>query len=334
MNKVTIKDVAREAGVSISTVSNALNGTGSLSEETKQLVLDVANRLNYIPNINGRGLKTGSSKMIGFCTISVNGAYFYELVDSMYNECEKRGFGLNIMVTHDMNLIAGHALSRRVDGVVIFQENNNMDKVIEVLKANDIHAVFLDREIEDKHIGSVVFDSYQCGRDATKYLIESGHKRIGYINGINGNYDCLLRTNGYKDTLAENGLEYNPAWTIEGDFKEEVAYANMKQHLDNGGELPDAFFACNDLSAIGAIRALNEHGYNVPEDISIIGVDDIEIAKYIEPGISTIKNHISGQGASSIEKLFDMLDGEKGDITKLPGKLVIRNSVKNAGSEN
>ncbi len=334
MNKVTIKDVAREAGVSISTVSNALNGTGSLSEETKEMVLDVANRLNYIPNINGRGLKTGSSKMIGFYTISVNGAYFYELVDAMYNECEKRGFGLNIMVTHDINLIAGHALSGRVDGAIIYQENNNIDKVIDVLKANDICAVFLDREIEDKHIGSVVFDSYQCGRDVTRYLIESGHKRIGYINGAEGNYDCRLRTHGYKDILAEYGLEYNPMWTIEGNFNEEPAYSNIKTYLKEGRELPDAFFACNDLSAIGAIRALNEHGYNVPEDISVIGVDDIEIAKYIEPGISTIKNQIAGQGSYSVEKLFDMIDGERGDITKLPGSLVIRNSVKDKNGKN
>ena len=334
MNKVTIKDVAREAGVSISTVSNALNGTGSLSEETKEMVLDVANRLNYIPNINGRGLKTGSSRMIGFYTISVNGAYFYELVDSMYNECEKRGFGLNIMVTHDINLIAGHALSGRVDGVIIYQESNNIDKVIDVLKANDICTVFLDREIEDKHIGSVVFDSYQCGKEATEYLIEKGHKRIGYIDGVDDNYDCFLRARGYKDTLKENNLEYNAEWTIKGDYKEETAYANMKQYLDNGGELPDAFFACNDLSAIGVIRALNEHGYNVPEDISVIGIDDIEIAKYIEPGISTIKNQISGQGTCSVEKLFDLIDGEKGEIIKLPGSLVIRNSVKDASNKN
>ncbi|MBQ9886334.1 MAG: LacI family DNA-binding transcriptional regulator [Lachnospiraceae bacterium] len=334
MNKVTIKDVAKEAGVSISTVSNALNGTGSLSEETKQMVLDVANRLNYIPNINGRGLKTGSSKMIGFYTISVNGAYFYELVDSMYTECEKRGFGLNIMVTHDLNLIASHALSRRVDGVIIYQEAAEMKRVEEILRVNEVRTVFLDREIEDKYIGSVVFDSYQGGIDATNYLIENGHKRIGYINGTIGNYDCILRTKGYKDALAQHGLEYNPAWTIEGDFREAVAYKNMTEYLDNGGEIPDAFFACNDLSAIGVMRALKEHGYSVPEDVSVIGIDDIEVAKYIEPGISTIKNQISGQGALAVSKVFDMMSGENGDIKRLPGRLVVRNSVKNINGTN
>lgn len=334
MNKVTIKDVAREAGVSISTVSNALNGTGSLSEETKELVLDVADRLNYIPNINGRGLKTGSSRMIGFYTISVNGAYFYDLVNSMYNECEKRGFGLNIMVTHDVNLIAGHALSGRVDGAIIYQESNNIDKVIDVIRDNDICTVFLDREMEDRHIASVVFDSYQCGRTATEYLIEKGHKRIGYIDGAADNYDCLLRTRGYKDTLKENNLEYNTEWTIKGDFKEETAYTNMKQYLADGKGLPDAFFACNDLSAIGAIKALSEQGYDVPEDVSIIGIDDIEIAKYIKPSVSTIKNQIFKQGACSVERLFGLLDGGRGDITKLPGKLIIRDSVKDINSKN
>lgn len=330
---MTIKDVAREAGVSISTVSNCLNGTGSLSEETKNMVLEVADRLNYIPNINGRGLKTGSSKMIGFYTISVNGAYFNELIDSMYTECEKRGFGLNIMVTHDLNLISSHALSRRVDGIVIYQEKINMDKVIKVLKENEIRAVFIDREVKDKYIGSVVFDSYQCGSDATKYLIQCGHKRIGYINGTIGNYDCILRTKGYMDMLAEHGLEYHPEWVVEGDYKEEVAYRNMNQYIDNGGEIPDAFFACNDLSAIGAIRALREHGYSVPGDLSVIGIDDIEIAKYVDPKLSTIKNQIAEQGALSVSKVFDMLSGENGDIKKLPGRLIIRDSVKNINNQ-
>ena len=334
MNKVTIKDVAREAGVSISTVSNALNGTGSLSEETKNMVLGVADRLNYIPNINGRGLKTGSSKMIGFYTISVNGAYFNELIDSMYMECEKRGFSLNIMVTHDLNLISSHALSRRVDGIVIYQEKINMDKVISILKENEIRSVFIDREVEDKYIGSVVFDSYQCGRDATKHLIECGHKRIGYINGTEGNYDCVLRTKGYMDILTEYGLDFHPEWIVEGDYREETAYKNMCRYIDNGGEIPDAFFACNDLSAIGAIKALKEHGYSVPEDVSVIGIDDIEVAKYVEPKLSTIKNQIYEQGALAVSKVFDMLNGENGDIKKLPGRLIIRNSVKNINNEN
>lgn len=128
MRKVTIKDVAREAGVSISTVSNALNDVDVLNPVTKQHVLDVAKRLNYVPNLNGKLLKSGKTKMLGFFTTSVSGPYFYILVDTMSRECEKRGYGLNVFVTKDKKTIMSNILGGRVDGVIIFEEERIAEK--------------------------------------------------------------------------------------------------------------------------------------------------------------------------------------------------------------
>ena len=122
MAKITIKDVAREAGVSISTVSNALNGVDVLNPETKSHVLKVAERLNYVPNLNGKLLKSGQTKMLGFFTTSVSGPYFYKLVESMSRECDRLGYGLNVFVTKDKQVIMSNIMGRRVDGVIIYEE--------------------------------------------------------------------------------------------------------------------------------------------------------------------------------------------------------------------
>src|SRR5690606_42035809 len=130
MRKVTIKDVAREAGVSISTVSNALNDVDVLNPVTKQHVLDVAKRLNYVPNLNGKLLKSGKTKMLGFFTTSVSGPYFYILVDTMSRECEKRGYGLNVFVTKDKKTIMSNIIGGRVEDVIIFEDEQIDNNVI------------------------------------------------------------------------------------------------------------------------------------------------------------------------------------------------------------
>ncbi|WMT41168.1 LacI family DNA-binding transcriptional regulator [Paenibacillus sp. D2_2] len=160
MTKVTIKDVAREAGVSISTVSNALNDVDVLTPETKSHVLKVAKRMNYVPNLNGKLLKTGKTKMLGFFTTSVTGPYFYILVESMARECERLGYGLNVFVTKDKQVIMSNILGRRVDGVVIYEELKIDENDIVSMEKDKIKAVFLDRVIENETMGSVIFDSY------------------------------------------------------------------------------------------------------------------------------------------------------------------------------
>lgn len=328
MGKVTIKDVAREAGVSISTVSNALNDVDVLNPDTKKHVLSVAKRLNYVPNLNGKLLKSGKTKMLGFFTTSVSGPYFYILVDTMSRECEKRGYGLNVFVTKDKKIIMSNILGGRVDGVIIFEEQRISEKEITTMEKNKIKAVFLDRTFKNETMGSVIFDSFEAGYEATKFLINLGHKKIAYISGVDEMFDSVQRKEGYLAALQEYNYPVDPAYILQGYFEEEGSYNAVKAFLNVYSEkVPDAFLAGNDLSAIGCIRALNSEGYDIPKDITVMGFDDIDIAQYFNPPLTTVRNQIKKQAILVIDHLIQLIqDKEQGKIERLPGEIIVRKS--------
>ncbi|MEK5236567.1 LacI family DNA-binding transcriptional regulator [Paenibacillus sp. FSL L8-0470] len=328
MAKITIKDVAREAGVSISTVSNALNDVDVLSPETKSHVLKVAQRLNYIPNLNGKLLKSGTTKMLGFFTTSVTGPYFYKLVETMARECDRLGYGLNVFVTKDKQVIMSNILGRRVDGVIIYEELKIDDDDINVMLKDKIKTVFLDRVIENETMGSVIFDSYIAGYEAAKYLINLGHKKIAYISGVDTMLDSVQRKEGYLAALREARLPIKDEYILQGYFEEESTYIAVKSYLHlNPDDIPDAFLAGNDVSAMGCIQALKTYGYEVPSDISVIGFDDIDIAPYYSPPLTTVRNQIARQGIMAIDHLVRMIQQkEQGQAQKLAGELVVRGS--------
>ncbi|MEK3732608.1 MULTISPECIES: LacI family DNA-binding transcriptional regulator [Paenibacillus] len=328
MGKVTIKDVAREAGVSISTVSNALNDVDVLNPETKSHVLEVAKRLNYVPNLNGKLLKSGTTKMLGFFTTSVAGPYFYTLVESMSRECDRLGYGLNVFVTTDKQIIMSNILGGRVDGVVIFEELRIDDQDIAAMEKNKVKAVFLDRVIRSEGMGSVIFDSYEAGYEATRYLISLGHRKIAYISGVDTMFDSVQRKEGYLAALREAQFPVDEDYILQGYFEEEGSYNAVKSFIHNHpGKLPDAFLAGNDLSAIGCIRALKSLGYDVPNDISVVGFDDIDIAQYFSPPLTTVRNQIARQGMLVVNHLVRMIQNkEQGKVEKLAGELIVRGS--------
>ncbi|ANS75757.1 alanine racemase [Paenibacillus yonginensis] len=328
MAKITIKDVAREAGVSISTVSNALNDVDVLNPETKMHVLEVAQRLNYVPNLNGKLLKSGKTHMIGFFTTSVSGPYFYKLVETMARECDRYGYGLNVFVTRDKQVIMNNILGGRVDGVIIYEELRIDENDIAAMKKDKVKAVFLDRDIENETMGSIIFDSYVAGYEATKYLISLGHKHIAYISGVETMFDSEQRKEGYLAALKQYQLPIKEEYILQGYFEEESTYNAIKsfihQHPDR---LPDAFLAGNDLSAIGCMKALENHGYEVPAQVSVVGFDDIDIAPYFSPPLTTVRNQIARQGILAIEQLIRMIEKkEQGHSQRLKGELIVRGS--------
>lgn len=328
MAKITIKDVAREAGVSISTVSNALNDVNVLTPQTKQHVLEVAERLNYIPDLRGKNLKSSKTQMIGFFTATVGGAYFHVLVESMARECERQGYGLNIFVSNNKKVMTNNLFSGTIDGALIFSFEHIKEREVEIIKSHKLNSVFLDREIQTDHIGSVLFDSYNSGYEATSYLIHLGHRSIVYIEGSAETYDNSQRKAGYMEALKDNGIKPNPDYIIRGFYVKEGGYNAVKEFIrEYPGDIPDAFLAGNDLSAIGCIEALESEGLRVPEDISVMGFDDIQIAQYHEPSLSTVRNSIARQGVLSVQHVINMIEGkETGKIQKLPGKIIGRDS--------
>lgn len=271
LKKVTIKDVAREAGVSISTVSNALNDVDVLNPDTKQHILDVAKRLHYIPNINGRNLKAQATNVIGLFVNAIGGPYYSTLAQSIYRGCQQYGYELNVFLSDKADNMMFNILGKRVDGAIILNEFIRQEQV-KLLQENEIPTVFIDREAKGPHMSSVIFDSFHEG--------------------------------------------------------EQAAYNSIKDFLEIGKPLPDAIFATNDESAIGAMEALLEEGVKVPEQVSIIGCDDIELAQRVRPSMTTIRTSFEKQGVQAVEQLIRLIQEHAvGEIEILYGRIIPREST-------
>ncbi|MBO5057453.1 MAG: LacI family DNA-binding transcriptional regulator [Lachnospiraceae bacterium] len=325
--KVTIKDVAREAGVSISTVSNALNGVDVLHPDTKQHILEVADRLHYIPNLNGRNLKSQATKVIGLFLTSIKGPYYGVLADSIYQSCKKNGYELNIFISDKADNMMTNILGKRIDGAIILNEFVR-EKEIGILLENEVPIVFIDREQLGENVSSVVFDSYHEGELAAKYLLELGHTTFGYMRGVENNFDNSERLRGFQNILGKAGITLQEDYILNGAFEREAAYNSMKDFLELGKPLPEAIFAANDESAIGTITALMEEGIKVPEQVSIMGCDDIEAAQLIKPSITTIRTSFEKQGILAVNHLIALIKGEEGGcIEVLHGRIIPREST-------
>lgn len=327
LRKITIKDVAREAGVSISTVSNALNGIDVLRPDTKQHILEVAEKMHYVPNLNGRNLKSQATKVIGLFITSIKGPYYGELTDSIYQCCKKYGYELNIFITENTNSVMINILGGKIDGAIILNEHVGK-KEEGLLAENEIPVVFIDREKKGNCISSVVFDSYHEGELAAKYLLELGHTTFGYIQGVKHNFDNIERLKGFRNILKKAGFSLKEDYILPGEFERDVAYGSVKEFLESGKPLPEAIFAANDVSAIGTIEALMEEGIGVPGQVSVIGCDDIETARLVKPSVTTIRTSFEKQGTLAVSRLVGLIQGaECGGIEILRGRIIPREST-------
>ncbi|WP_086350891.1 LacI family DNA-binding transcriptional regulator [Candidatus Enterococcus clewellii] len=332
MNRLTIRDVAKEAGVSIATVSKALNDVDVVKPETKERILEIADRLHYVPNLMGKQLKARQTKMLGFYTNSITGPYFSTVVEAIAREAERNGYGVNVFISTDKKVVLNSIMGSVVDGIIGFEDLITEEDLL-AIKREKIKAVFIDRDISDETIGSVVFDSFDKAKEATKYLVELGHRRIGFIAGFDNSYDSDERLAGYKAGLAESDIVVDDTLILQGFFEENAAYSSVRSFVRNyHGELPTAILAGNDLSAIGTVKALSDSGYAVPDDFSVMGFDDIDLLEYFTPGLTTVHNPIAKQGTLAVEHLLALINKRTvGQSFKLKGELLIRKSTKRVG---
>ncbi|OTN76807.1 hypothetical protein A5886_001886 [Enterococcus sp. 8G7_MSG3316] len=327
-NRTTIRDVAKEANVSIATVSKALNGIDVVRPETKERVEAAADKLHYVPNLMGKQLKNNRTKMIGFYTTSISGPYFSILVEAIAREAEAFGYAVNVFLSTDKRVVLNSILGGVVDGIIGFEDFLNSDDLA-AIRREQIKAVFIDRNIQDEHFGSVVFDSYNKGKAATDYLLQLGHRNIAFITGIEGVYDSDERLKGYQDALKEAGIPYCEDVIIQGFFEENRSKEAVDVFLKNRSDLPTAFLAGNDLSAIGAVKAIQSNGFDVPHDFSVVGFDGIELLDYFTPHLTTVYNPIAEQGRLAVQHLLRMVENqEKGQAYVLEGTLRISHSTK------
>lgn len=327
MAKVTIKDVAREAGVSISTVSNALNDVDVLNADTKARVLEAARRLKYIPNLNGKNLKAKKSNTIGFYTPSLEGEFYGMLGDAMCKACEARGYELVIHVTKDKKRVLRSILGHNEDGVIVIYVDEN-NEISDCIEEYSIPAVYLERELCSEKAASVTFDSYSAGRQAVKCLVGGGKKRLGYIRGLKNTYDDNERSRGFFDEVAACGAVFEPDAELAGNFNDNDAFNSVTEYLKNTDNPVEGFFAANDTSAIGCVNAILDAGLRVPEDIAVVGCDGIEMGRLLKPAITTVSNPIKEEAKVAVELLVDLIDGiTTGKIVKLPVKLEVRDTA-------
>jgi LacI family purine nucleotide synthesis repressor len=324
--KVTIKDVAREAGVSISTVSNALNNVDVLHPDTKEKVLEVAKRLKYTPNLNGRNLKAQATGVLGLFLGAIRGPYYGELADSIYRACRDNGYELEIFLSSDPEHIIANILGHRVDGAIILNSAVEAEQE-QTLIDYDIPTVYIDRILIGDKSSSVVFDSYSGGGQAAKFLLELGHKRLMHVEGVHDNYDSNERKKGFLDALKKAGIKIEDDYILQGAFERKDSYDAIMHFIDEDKPLPDAIFASNDVSAIGVLEALRDAGIKVPEQISVMGCDDIETTRLFSPTVTTIRTNFEKQGVIAVEQLVSMIKGEPGKLITLNGRIIPREST-------
>lgn len=331
---VTIKDVAKEAGVAISTVSNVLNNVNIVSEETRQKVLDASNRLKYVPNINAKLLKTNKRNTIGLFVPSVQGEFYKIIMQAIHIQCKLNGYLLNIYVSNENTSeeIYSMVISSGVVGAIIINEKLE-DEHLSRIEESKLPVVFVDREYTGEKMSSVLIDNVYGANLAVEYLAKHGHKRIGYIHGVY-NTDDEGRYKGYEDAMNKYKLPIDKNIILRGFFEEMVAYSEMRVLLLKGIDLPDAMFCANDEMAIGCIRALTEAGIDVPSQISVVGFDDIPMASIHNPPLTTIHSPVLEMGTLCFNELIRLLSEEDDDlgvgglISRLVPSLVVRDTCE------
>ncbi|MGF7142904.1 LacI family purine nucleotide synthesis repressor [Anaerotaenia torta] len=326
---VTIKDVAKEAGVAISTVSNVLNNVDIVSDEKKQKVLEAVEKLKYVPNMNAKFLKSNKKNTIGLFLSSIQGDFYRMLIQAVHMQCKQKGYMLNIYISNEntSDEIYSMIISSGVEGAIVFNESLH-NEYVERIAVTEMPVVFIDREYSGSRMSSVVINSYGGAALAMEYLIKQGHRKIGYIHGID-NFDDAARYQAYIDTMEKYSFPVEENLILKGYFEEAVAYSEMRVLLLKGITPPDAFFCANDEMAWGCIRALMESGYRVPEDVCVIGFDDVMLSSYYKPALTTIHSPVTELGnvsAAELLRLIEEGDKCKGSVTRLSPTLVVRDT--------
>jgi len=324
----TIKDVAKMAGVSISTVSYALNNNTKVSNKTKQKILEAARQLSYQKNGFASDLKKSSTRTIAIIVTDLAGPYYAELVKGIQDVTLSKGYDLLACssIGEETSTAVKFLTEKRVDGAIILAYNIS-EEIITLSARKEFPIILLDRKVDSEYVVSIEVDNEEGSYRAAEYLIEQGHREIAYISGKSKGGLHSMRLQGYENALRKHGLDVSSQLHQFGIFDRDNGYS-MTKMLIAQGNLPSAIMYANDEMAIGGINAFKEHGIKVPSDVSVIGFDDIELAQYVRPSLTTIMQPKYERGALAAHLIFQILEGKEVEsYYKLPTKLVLRDSV-------
>ena len=328
----TIREVAESAGVSYATVSHVINNTRLVSQETRQRVLAAMDALNYHPNALARSLRQGKTNTLGLVLPDSANPFFAEISRSIEDEAFKKGYSVflcNTELDTQRELFYVDVLSKKqVDGIVFVAAGAQADS-LEFLVGRNMPVVMIDRDVPNVEIDAVLTDNQLGGYLATRHLLELGHQHIACISGPSSITPSAERMIGYRKALEEAGLLYDESLILRGDYHAqsgmEITHSILKMK-----PRPTAIFALNDLMALGALRAATEAGCSVPGDLAVVGYDDLEIARFANPPLTTIAQPKKEIGAQAIKLLVDRISqkGRSPSRLVLPPELIVRRSTQ------
>lgn len=326
----TIKEVAREAGVSVATVSRVFNEKGPVREETRLRILEVALRLGYSPNAMARSLITKKTGTVGVLLPDLYGEFFSEVIRGLDLAARRSGYHILVSSSHsDRSEVEAvlRALRGRVDGLIVMSPEADA-RALEANLPDSLPIVLLNCLVEGTSFDSINIDNYGGALAMVRHLASLGHRRIALVKGAPGNNDAWERLHGYRDAMQSLAGEGAEELELEGDFSEDSGYRA-------GGEIlrlnprPTAVFAANDAMAVGLLSAFQEARLRVPDDIAVAGFDDIPIARFLTPPLTSVRVAIADLGTRAMGRLLLAMTrgaGRERQHETLPTTLVVRGS--------
>jgi LacI family transcriptional regulator len=331
----TIKDVARESGLSLSTVSLVINDRGYVSDETRKKVLRVVERLSYHPTRSARGLASRTSGNVGFILSEDHFSAAEPFYTKIFlgTEFEARNHNYYILLTtvgpHFSRTahIPRFLLERNVDGVIIAGKIN--EKLVDHIVGLGLPLILVDYELPRKRISAVLMDNRRGAHDAVCHLLRSGRQRVAFVGGDISHPSLALRYTAYRETLHEAGVPVDTGLidVVEPKSGIDNGYAAMHRIFARDAH-PSAVFAANDAMAIGCMRAIKDAGFDIPRDVAVVGFDDIDMSSLVEPRLSTVRVFKEEMGKVAIQRLVDLVKSDTQTVvtTHVPVALVVRES--------
>lgn len=317
---ITIKDVAKHAGVSITSASYALNGTGSISEETRKRILAVAEELNYHPNAFARNLKNQKSLTIGVFISRFGGSFYEDILEGIHSVVINTDYEL--LVCPESRAVRKMFTQRQVDGAIVFDTKIRNATILK-LASRTFPVVVMDRHLESGFILPLLVDNSTGAREVFYHLYNQGARKLAFVSGASDSADNSERTAAF---LAEAQFNQCTVSCYEGNFTETSGYEAANAMIAVN-DLPEAVFCANDQMAIGFMRALREHQLKAPDDVLVVGFDDIQIAGLVQPSLTTIGTSRFDWGALAAAQLIDYLEkGSSFNPARIPTRLIQRQS--------
>lgn len=327
---VTIKDVARRAGVSVATVSRVLNKSGPVSPEAAQRIHEAADALHYVPHGGARSLITSKTSTIGVLLPDLYGGFFSEMIRGIDQTAQQHGYHLLLSGSHNRRAemeAAMRAMRGRTDGLIAMSPHFDSATLVQNLPAS-LPVILLSCEARAEEHQVIAIDNAGGAAAMVQHLLGLGHRRIAMVKGEEGHFDTDERLQGYRCALQAAGIVPDPAYEVQGDFSEASGYRAVQELLALAVR-PTAIFCANDSMAIGGLRAVHDADLRVPADITVVGFDDIPLANYLSPPLTSVHVPIFEMGERAATRLIAALKGEpvsERRHERLPTRLVVRSS--------